>query len=370
MAGFRIIQQNLNDSMNVLNIGNKWLNRKPGSMIQRVQVEALFAPLMCLVVIGTLSLTCGLLYFPSLSIVAQWFESRRALAVGLAICGSGVGTCLIAVFFPGAVQTFSWRGLLIIFGAVFFQLAVVIALFRPLEVQQLINLEKSKKRAKERRLRLERERIAAVVRREKLRQVAAGQMPNQRRGTNSRVGGIMSRIIEEKFRQRSTSTGSLDGMVITRDNELISLRTGADYELVRQAAVAAVRVEGQAGSHGRIGQFSSASVPSPMRHFSASDRFVNLPPKNSNQLPTNLIPIDPIFPAWCRYRVSKRPLGHAGGRFGRPVAVAFFMSYLSALFTPILFERTLLKEMPISGAWTVSVRQKDLAVLNISLIEA
>lgn len=97
----------------------------------------------------------------------------------------------------------------------------------------------------------------------------------------------MSRIIEEKFRQRSTSTGSLDGMVITRDNKLISLRTGADYELVRQAAVAAVCVEGQAGSHGHIGQFSSASLPSPMRRFSASDRFVNLPPNNSNQPPVS-----------------------------------------------------------------------------------
>lgn len=69
---------------------------------------------------------------------------------------------------------------------------MVIALFRPIEVQQLINLEKSKKRAKERRLRLERERIAAVVRREKLRQVAAGQMLNQRRGANSRLVEIFS----------------------------------------------------------------------------------------------------------------------------------------------------------------------------------
>lgn len=72
----------------------------------------------------TTGLSCGLLYFPSLSIVAQWFESRRALAVGLAICGSGVGTCLMALCVPSGVRAFSWRGLLIIFGAVFFQLAV------------------------------------------------------------------------------------------------------------------------------------------------------------------------------------------------------------------------------------------------------
>ncbi|VDM35323.1 unnamed protein product [Hydatigera taeniaeformis] len=189
------------------------------------------------------SLSCGLLYFPSLSIVAQWFESRRALAVGLAICGSGVGTCLMAFCVPSGVRAFSWRGLLIIFGAVFFQLALAIALFRPVEVQQAIDLEKSRRRAEERRRRLEHERVAAVARREKLRQVT-GQTQNQQKSMNSRIGGgIISRILEEKFRQRSTSTGSLDGMVITRDNELISLRTEADYQLVKTAAMAAVTAE-------------------------------------------------------------------------------------------------------------------------------
>ncbi|KAM7538015.1 hypothetical protein Aperf_G00000077704 [Anoplocephala perfoliata] len=210
-------------------------------------------------------LSCGLLYFPSLSIVAQWFESRRALAVGLAICGSGVGTCLIAVLFSSAIQNFSWRGLLIIFGAVFFQLGVPIALFRPVEIQQFIDLEKSRRRAKERLRHLERD----VLRREKHCQVATDQMQNQRRGANSRVGVIMSRILEEKFRQLTSSTGSLDGMVITRDNKLISLQTGFDHELVRETAVSS---EGQASSHGHIGQLSSAPIQPRMRSFSVSDR--------------------------------------------------------------------------------------------------
>ncbi len=69
-------------------------------------------------------ISCGLLYFPSLSIVAQWFESRRALAVGLAICGSGIGICGMALGMEHAVRIFTWRGVLIIFGAVFFQLSV------------------------------------------------------------------------------------------------------------------------------------------------------------------------------------------------------------------------------------------------------
>lgn len=46
----------------------------------------------------------------------------------------------------------------------------------------------------------------------------------------------MARIIEEKSRQRTTSTGSLDGMVITRENELVALSSDA-YEVVKAAAV-------------------------------------------------------------------------------------------------------------------------------------
>ncbi|VDO08438.1 unnamed protein product [Rodentolepis nana] len=95
----------------------------------------------------------------------------------------------------------------------------------------------------------------------------------------------MNRIIEEKFRQLNMSTGSLDGMVITRDNELISFRNDADYELVRQAAVAAVCAEGQAGSHEHIDQLSSASIQPHMRSSSASDRLVDRPRKNNSQPP-------------------------------------------------------------------------------------
>ncbi|VDQ05211.1 unnamed protein product [Trichobilharzia regenti] len=49
-------------------------------------------------------------------------------------------------------------------------------------------------------------------------------------------GSIMARIIEEKSRQRTTSTGSLDGMVITRENQLVALSSSDAYEVVMAAA--------------------------------------------------------------------------------------------------------------------------------------
>ena len=46
----------------------------------------------------------------------------------------------------------------------------------------------------------------------------------------------MQRIIEEKKRQRTVSIGSLDGMVITRDNELIAAPLVADRPPLLTAA--------------------------------------------------------------------------------------------------------------------------------------
>uniref|UniRef100_A0A5K3EMT2 Pecanex-like protein n=3 Tax=Mesocestoides corti TaxID=53468 RepID=A0A5K3EMT2_MESCO len=191
-------------------------------------------------------LSCGLLYFPSLSIVAQWFESRRALAVGLAICGSGVGTCAMSLCMSSAVGRFTWRGVLIIYGAVFIQLSVVIALFRPVKVQQVIKALESTRRSREEVERLQRRRILAIVRREKLRR-ASGQA-SRRRKSSAKRGRIWSRIMEEKFRQISSSTGSLDGMVITRDNELISLPSEACYSMAKAAAVAYAAAAAAAGA--------------------------------------------------------------------------------------------------------------------------
>lgn len=40
----------------------------------------------------------GLMYLPAIVIVGFYFEQKRALATGLAVCGSGIGTFLFAPF--------------------------------------------------------------------------------------------------------------------------------------------------------------------------------------------------------------------------------------------------------------------------------
>ncbi|KAL5969018.1 Monocarboxylate transporter 12 [Taenia solium] len=59
----------------------------------------------------------GLIYLPAIATVGHWFKRRRPFAVGLALCGSGVGSIVGGQVFPFLVQWFSWSGTLIVLAA-------------------------------------------------------------------------------------------------------------------------------------------------------------------------------------------------------------------------------------------------------------
>jgi len=56
----------------------------------------------------------SLIYLPSVVIVSAHFERRRALATGLAVCGTGVGTVVFAPFVESLLRVYGWRGTLLI----------------------------------------------------------------------------------------------------------------------------------------------------------------------------------------------------------------------------------------------------------------
>ncbi|VDN01022.1 unnamed protein product [Thelazia callipaeda] len=57
----------------------------------------------------------GLVYLPSILIVNQYFQKRRAFAVGIAVCGSGIGTILFSQIIPFLLKfsNNNWRYLII-----------------------------------------------------------------------------------------------------------------------------------------------------------------------------------------------------------------------------------------------------------------
>lgn len=82
-------------------------------------------------VVTGLAMSMG--YVSSLVMVAFYFEDRRALATGLAVCGSGIGTFLFAPLTEYLISMYGWRGTLIIWSGIILNLAVCGALLRPLE---------------------------------------------------------------------------------------------------------------------------------------------------------------------------------------------------------------------------------------------
>lgn len=89
-----------------------------------------------LTIVFPAGLGCGFMYLPAVVSVNQWFERKRALAVGLAVCGSGLGTMIFAPLTRALFNEYNVSGTLIIYSGIFLQCAVFAALLRstPAEV--------------------------------------------------------------------------------------------------------------------------------------------------------------------------------------------------------------------------------------------
>jgi len=75
----------------------------------------------------------GLVYVPAVIAVGFYFEKWRALATGIAVCGSGIGTFLMAPFCTLLISSYGWRGALLIQAGLILNCAVFGTLFRPLK---------------------------------------------------------------------------------------------------------------------------------------------------------------------------------------------------------------------------------------------
>ncbi len=91
---------------------------------------------LCLTTGVISSIGLAMTYIPSLLIVTFYFEKHRGLATGLAVTGSGLGAFAFPPFVEYLLSQYSWRGTLLIIGAVCFNIIVAGALFRPLPLDQ------------------------------------------------------------------------------------------------------------------------------------------------------------------------------------------------------------------------------------------
>lgn len=74
----------------------------------------------------------ALAFAPALGTLSRYFSRRRVLAVGLALTGNGASSLLLAPALQLLLDTFGWRGAMLLLGAITLHLTPCGALLRPL----------------------------------------------------------------------------------------------------------------------------------------------------------------------------------------------------------------------------------------------
>lgn len=83
----------------------------------------------------------GFIYVPSVITVGFYFERWRALATGIAVCGSGIGTFVFAPLSEALIVSLGWRNALLIQSVLVLSCLIYGVLFRPLQPTTLKNLK-------------------------------------------------------------------------------------------------------------------------------------------------------------------------------------------------------------------------------------
>lgn len=99
----------------------------------------------------------GLIYLPAVVCVGYYFETKRSLATGIAVCGSGVGTFAFAPLASKLLEMYDWKGANLILAGLILNCVVFGALMRPLEYpKESTHKPLLQRMAEERRIQMER----------------------------------------------------------------------------------------------------------------------------------------------------------------------------------------------------------------------
>ncbi|XP_015275784.1 PREDICTED: monocarboxylate transporter 13-like, partial [Gekko japonicus] len=77
----------------------------------------------------------ALVFTPSMATVSHYFEKRRTLAMGLAVSGAGVSSLAFSPLFQYLVDSYGWRGALMLVAAMSLNLVASGALLKPLALE-------------------------------------------------------------------------------------------------------------------------------------------------------------------------------------------------------------------------------------------
>jgi len=77
----------------------------------------------------------GLIYLPAIVSVSIYFEKKRAFATGIAVCGSGLGTFIMAPVTKGLITNFGWQGAMLVTSGLILTCILFGCLMRPIKAE-------------------------------------------------------------------------------------------------------------------------------------------------------------------------------------------------------------------------------------------
>ncbi|KRZ69143.1 Monocarboxylate transporter 5, partial [Trichinella papuae] len=85
---------------------------------------------------GALSgLGMGTIYLNGIIVVSEYFEAKRALATGLAVCGTGIGTFMFPPLIKVFLDQYTWQQTVMLLAGITMHCFICGALYRPLKVK-------------------------------------------------------------------------------------------------------------------------------------------------------------------------------------------------------------------------------------------
>ncbi|XP_064118472.1 uncharacterized protein LOC135223692 isoform X4 [Macrobrachium nipponense] len=105
----------------------------------------------------------GLIYLPAVVCVGYYFESKRALATGIAVCGSGIGTMIFPPLVNHLISEYTWRGANIFIAGMILNCCLFGGLMRPLEVPRMKKKDLLQRLAEEKRLAMHERNVSFIT---------------------------------------------------------------------------------------------------------------------------------------------------------------------------------------------------------------
>lgn len=84
----------------------------------------------------------GIAFVPSIVAVSFYFEKRRSIAVGIAVCGTGIGTFAIAPLTNALLSEYTWKGTVLVEAGILLNCILSGMLYRPLTISNKSHPEK------------------------------------------------------------------------------------------------------------------------------------------------------------------------------------------------------------------------------------